>query len=270
MNNEKNVNADVKEKEHEKKSIKNLLIFALCSFIVGGVLGFFFVMVSEKTSADLFETIKTIVDFDTRIKILPWVLLVFTVPCSIIQLVRVRQAEKQFAIWDGEDEKHVNEGEKYLNKGLSSSNYMSVIVSIIFAVSTYDLIKIDKSNLSMLFFLVVVYIFSLFINIYMQAKIVNSIKKIQPEKRGSAYDIKFKDKWLESLDEAEKHLTFEVAHNTVQTMTNIFLVALTIATLIGMFIPIGLLCAVIIGGLWLIMIFVYHSNCNKLNKEKCE
>ena len=51
-----------------------------------------------------------------------------------------------------------------------------------------------------------------------QQKAVNLSKEINPEKKGSIYDMKFQDKWLANCDEAERFATYKCSFITFKTM----------------------------------------------------
>ena len=48
-------------------------------------------------------------------------------------------------------------------------------------------------------------------------------KELNPEKKGSVYDVKFVDKWEDSCDEAEKILIYKCAYKTYNKMSGLYI-----------------------------------------------
>ena len=61
-------------------------------------------------------------------------------------------------------------------------------------------------------------VYALIVSCIIQQKAVNLTKEINPEKRGSIYDTKFQDKWLENCDEAERFATYKCSFKTFKVM----------------------------------------------------
>ena len=50
---------------------------------------------------------------------------------------------------------------------------------------------------------------------------MNLEKEINPEKKGSIYDMKFQNKWLENCDEAERYMTYKCSFKTFKVMQTV-------------------------------------------------
>ena len=57
----------------------------------------------------------------------------------------------------------------------------------------------------------------------LQQKVVDLTKKINPEKRGSVYDMKFQKKWLDSCDESEQRQIGQACYKAYQAVTKVSL-----------------------------------------------
>lgn len=115
---------------------------------------------------------------------------------------------------------------------------------------------------------IAIYFAGLFISLSQQNRIVKLSKEYAPEKKGSIYDMKFQDVWYESCDEAERQLIGDVSYATFRFMNGVFSAFETVTVIVGMFIPIGFLCAFFIGVLWLIMNCYYTITCTKPGRSK--
>lgn len=67
-----------------------------------------------------------------------------------------------------------------------------------------------------------------------QKRIVDIEKKLNPEKQGNVFDIKFNEVWFSSCDEAQKLITYKATYKAFMD-TNITCIILYTLTLIGIF-----------------------------------
>ena len=57
----------------------------------------------------------------------------------------------------------------------------------------------------------------------LQQKVVDLTKKINPEKRGSVYDMQFQKKWMDSCDESEQRQTGQACYKAYLAATKVCL-----------------------------------------------
>ena len=271
-NNKKQVKAD--SPEYNKKSKITFTIIMIIALVSGGLGGFF----GAKAEIHFAEQFKNIGAYLTKIlptiqaHIMPWVLFLFSLICFILGEMFLKKGKQQVITWDGEDEDHISLADSYFSKVTTISNVLLIGVQIIFGFASYQLSTLldaddKKTNLIMFLFAIIVYFASLFIALSQSKRSVTYIKKYAPEKKGSIYDTKFHKVWYESCDEAERHLIGEVSYQTYIFMNSVFSVTMTITVVVGMFIPIGILCACIVGILWLLMACYYTYITAKLEHK---
>ncbi|MBQ8246750.1 MAG: DUF3169 family protein [Lachnospiraceae bacterium] len=92
----------------------------------------------------------------------------------------------------------------------------------------------------------VVFTATLFISLAIQKACVNLTKLMNPEKKGSVYDMKFDKVWYASCDEAERMQIGFASYKAFQAVNNTLIALLVIFVLGAMFFEIGILPIVII------------------------
>jgi hypothetical protein len=110
-------------------------------------------------------------------------------------------------------------------------------------------------------------IVSLFWSSVLQQKAVDLEKQINPEKRGSVYDLKFAKKWEDSCDEREKMIIYKSAYLAYKT-TSRFCIGLSIVLMLGS-LPFGYgpLPAGAVLLVWLVQLVRYCVAAMKLEKQ---
>lgn len=270
--NEAKNNVKVDSPEYNKKSKKSFIIITIVSLLTGGFVGFFGGLAANTLKEQIVNINKLLTEnyplFQTYV--MPWIILAFTIVCFILGEIWLKKGKKQIATWDGEDNEHIEIADSHLNKVNAVSSILMIVIQILLGLTTYQLMSLFEKidNVYMPLIAVVVYFAGLIISISQQNRSVKLLKQYAPEKKGSIYDRKFHKVWYESCDEAERQMIGDASYKTMRFMTSVFSSLLTITIIIGMFIPIGLLCAFFIGLLWLIMTCYYSYTCAKLERGK--
>lgn len=254
--------------QYEKTSKEKFAIRCIAGLILGGFLGGACAAGSDLLKDSVSETVQNIIQKIpfVQVHVLPWILLVFIIISTIIGVSFIKKAKILIDSWDGEDDEHIAKADSFLNKASSNSSIQIIITQMLFALMTYNLMDNlqNKADAIMILVGVAIYFISLFITVTQQNRIIKLIKEYAPEKKGSVYDKNFQDVWLASCDEAEQLMIYKASHKTYAFMNKVFSCFLVIAVIAGMFVSIGMLCAFLIGLLWLIMICCYTKEVEKL------
>ena len=180
------------ERENRKAFPKFILVL-LVSALGGGLLGFCGGILGIQNLENAQETILKVLGV-----VVPWgipvILLTLVLPGWLLYL----KANKMFQNWDGEEEELPRKAEEKLSYGLLFSN-MAFILDCFFLSACH----MASTNQGM-FLTIVLYCLGLVLEIVLQQKIVDLTRRMNPEKQGSVYDLKFQKKWMESCDEAER------------------------------------------------------------------
>lgn len=245
-------------KKDNRKALPKYLLILFVAAIFGGVLGFAAGWLGHD---NLSEVIAAVVA-DGLIAAAPWALLGTSVVSMVLILWLYRGAKAIYTGWDGEDDDVMDRADQKLNWALLLTAAQLVLDMFFFAVaqSAHNMTAVW----SVLFFLV-----SIFLLVFAQQKIVDLTRKMNPEKKGSVYDTKFKKKWFESCDEAEQKQIGQAAYkafNVVSTACPILwgvLLLLSYAFNFSLLMPTFIVCFI-----WLLLQVSYCLECIRLGKRK--
>ena len=268
----KNNKVKVDSPEYNKKTKTKFIVIMIICFVIGGLGGFFGAKATHLFKGELADIGKWLAEklpyFQSYI--MPWIILAFTLICFVIGELWLNKAKKQIASWDGEDDDHIEVADAYLSNVATSSNVLMIAIQVLFGLATYQLMSMFKTtgNIHMTIISIIIYFAGMFISLSQQNRTVKAMKEYAPEKKGSIYDMKFQKVWYESCDEAERQLIGDVSYETYRFMNSAFSAFLTVTIIVGMFIPIGFLCAFFIGVLWLLMNCYYTHTCTKFGQKR--
>ena len=245
-------------KKDNRKALPKYLLILFVAAIFGGVLGFAAGWIGHD---NLSEVIAAAVA-DGLTAAAPWALLVTSVVSLALILWLYRGAKALYTGWDGEDDDVMDRADEKLNWALLLTAAQLVLDMFFFAVaqSAHNMTALR----SVLFFIV-----SIFLLVFAQQKIVDLTRKMNPEKKGSVYDTKFKKKWFESCDEAEQKQIGQAAYkafNVVSTACPILwavLLLLSYAFNFGLLMPTFIVCFI-----WLLLQVSYCLECIRLGRRK--
>lgn len=267
-------NTTVDTPEYEKKVKKSYAIRTVIGTIIGGIIGALMVLGTHFFKEPVAEFAKMVMNQfpHFQIYVCPVIMLIVVIVCTLTNKNLLKKAKEQIASWDGEDEKHIDTADEFLSKGLRTISTEVILINIIFAVTTYCLFKNLDSLADSITLLIGTAIFfaGLMIPVSQQNKMVKLSKEYSPEKQGSIYDKNFSDVWYDSCDEAERQLIHEAAFHSYQTMSKILSAVLAVTTILGMFVPIGILCSVIVGSFLFLQNYTYQKECQKLEHKNKE
>lgn len=242
-------------KQANRKAMPKFLLILIASAVVGGVIGYFAAlygldgMTVTLQDAGLF--------FGMRIA--PWLLLAMAVILPVVCATLYRSAVKAIGAWDGEDEAVSAAIDKKLSLVLWLTSAGSILsFFLITAAYSGGFRTFDSDSSVHLFFLSVAAFLILMVEtIVFQQKSVDAAKKMNPEKKGSVFDVKFQKKWMDSCDEAEKIMIGQCAYRAfaaTNTVCVILAIALAVSALIF---DIGFLPSLAVCLIWMVNQSVY-------------
>ena len=79
----------------------------------------------------------------------------------------------------------------------------------------------------------------MFFSIHLQRRVVDLTRRMNPEKKGSVYDMKFRKKWYDSCDEAERRRIGEASYAAYIATTYTSLGLWVVMALLNLFVPVG-------------------------------
>lgn len=99
--------------------------------------------------------------------------------------------------------------------------------------------------------------------VVLQQKMVDLEKLLNPEKRGSVYDMRFAKKWEESCDEAEKLAIYRAAYRAYRAAAGACTALWCVFTVSGLFLHTGILPVLAVTVIWLTLCLSYCAACAK-------
>ena len=199
---ENNVIQKIEEEDrHSKKKFSFNLIIA---GIIGGFFGGFIMFLCEQISESGVSFVELWTDLQLKSVIGFRFLLIGS--GIVIYIIALYYYKKAKSLWRDVDNREDN-WEKIEQTAEIAQVYVNILnVSqlVLFAASMYMLKKTLDNSFWTYFVALIGYIFFMFAGFAITRGTINLVKEMNPEKRGSAYDMKFKEKWYESCDEAER------------------------------------------------------------------
>ena len=180
-------------KRDNRKALQKFFLILLGAAVFGGVAGF----AAGWMGHDNLSGVVTAAVTDWLTAMAPWVMIVTSTVSLGMILWLYRSAKKLYAGWDGEEEAAMEQAEEKLSWALMVTTVQVVLDMFFFAAAAVS------ENMSALIGMAV-FVLSIALLTVSQQKIVDQIRRMNPEKQGSVYDVHFNKKWLASCDEAEQ------------------------------------------------------------------
>lgn len=245
------------EKSENRKALPKFFLIILGSLVLGGVLGFFV------GCSRFLDTEALAVRLEGVLRaILPWGIPVTTVVTMGSCFFLYRAAAKRAAAWDGGDEDASSEAAETLLSWALLLSAVQLLIDLFFmtAIGTQPA---EAGVLGM----IGVFLLSCALVIFAQQKVVDLERRMNPEKRGSVYDVKFQKKWLDSCDESERRQIGEASRTAYTVTSRVCLGIWLVLTILGMVFDLGLLPVFVVLLVWGTLQVSYTLTCIRLGKR---
>ncbi|MDU1414005.1 MAG: DUF3169 family protein [Clostridium sp.] len=255
--------------KEDKKAFKGFTIMMIVAGIIGFGTGFMSVSLKDvlvdSVPSFFINLLQTIVPFGS---------IVLSIALIIIYKVIYTSSRKEYDLWKqrGDDEETViDKIEEKLSYVILFSS-VNTILGYFFFGAGLAVLSIDESNVKfsvikgLCFF--IGFILCIVVCISIQKKLVNFEKEINPLLKGSVYDMKFTEKWVDSCDEALKLGIYKSAfksHSAVSLTCIILWVFCVIGRSIWNF---GIMPLVMVTIIWLVQTIFYCVESIKCSKNK--
>ena len=248
--------------KEDKKAFKKFIWILIGAFVVGIFIG---AGMSALKTALIGSSVKV-----TFLKILSIAAVyggyLFTTALLIACIILYKKSRKEYAAWDEEDEEVLSRMETKISFVLWFSNLILYGAYFFLAVGIWatdimgenEALEPDITGLLIALGAVFLHmIYGIVASSVMQQKGVNLGKEINPEKKGSVYDMKFQDKWMESCDEAERYTVYKCSFKTFKTMQIVGIVLWLICLLGQMFLKTGVFATIMVTIFLIVQTSVY-------------
>ena len=262
-------------RKEDNKKIGLFAVILVISGFAGGVLGAIGIgLVDSMRKSGL-----TFVEFWNQLQrdfAVPasFLLIILDVIFIIISLSFLCKAKKLWKSDMDEDEKY-EVVEKKLSISIVISNVTYYVNFAFFGFAFYAAMSFVEGvsenwlHIYMRTIDLVVFMATLFINLAIQRACVNLTKLMNPEKKGSIYDMKFDKVWYQSCDEAERMQIGLASYKAFQAVNNTLIVLMVIFVLGAMFFEIGILPIIVITVIALVNNITYGVASIKLGANTC-
>lgn len=264
---ESNVETSIK-RDNRKAGFKFAIVLILCG-IGGGITGFIAFRVSNGISV-LSESLdefmmKSISYINT---IIPASMLIAVVLAAAWSIHNIRQCRKNvFALIEADEAEELTRIENKLSYNLWGIDILIIFQYLMFSLMVFAGYKYNiGENVSSLFITSIVFMVGMIMTIVLQQKVVDSIRLINPEKKGSVYDMNFNRKWEESCDEAEKLIIYKAAYKAYKTVNIMCIILWIFFIVLGIVTGKGFLTVITVILIWAVLVCVYSYYNIKYSK----
>ncbi|MBD5133914.1 MAG: DUF3169 family protein [Clostridiales bacterium] len=254
-------------RQENRKALPKFIGIMILSLIFGLALGLGLAFLGFGDFGDILAAAGL---FFTR-KIAGWLLFILPVAALAVCLPIYLGAKKQIAAWDGEDETVSGEIETKLSVciWIVSMELIASFFLLAALISGFtETVGTEREIAPAMFWggLAAFLVGGLGLSTVFQQKLVDTTKRLYPEKQGSVYDTKFQKKWYESCDEAERLVIGQCAFKAYQAMCHTCLALWAVFGLGGMFFNWSFAPALAVCVIWGVGQSVYSWTCLKLSK----
>lgn len=242
-------------KSEDKKAFGKFAAYMAATLIIGALLGVGMGFAKLNGMDMTGHTVLNAIFFA-----LPYGIPVVTLFILVVVAVIYHRSKKVFLAWNGEDEECMDAVEKQLSCALWLSSINMIwnfcLFGMGFCLDNAESMEVHyELETSML--LIGVFVAGLIILTIEQQKLVNLTKEINPEKKGSIYDVKFQKKWEASCDEAELFAIYKSAYRSY-CITQRLCIILWLFCIIGGFVwGFGAVPVLLVSIIWGTMITSY-------------
>lgn len=190
-----------------------------------------------------------------------YMMIVMNITTLPAALFLFRRHKREIEAWDGEDDERLDEFDRKLSIDVGIPTILMLLEMFFYGIGFYGMVQMeDKMNAVFVVDLIIFLGGTLYL-LFHQRNVINFVKEMNPEKRGSIFDFRFNRNWLESCDEAENQKVSAACFAVFRRMQGVYLFSVLILTLAGFFFPIGILPLTIVGFLWLAQTVIYTIEC---------
>lgn len=248
-----------KEKTENSKALPKFLVTIVVATLIGGGLGYLSGIVGatnlpQTVVQGLYRVLKIFA---------PWSIWVSSAVLLGVGIWKYRAAKRLFLGWDGEDEESMEKAEEQLNWTMLA-NALGMILNYSFFAIGVQLLDVGMAAVG----LFLSFILSMVVMTVLQQKVVDLTRQMNPEKRGSIYDMKFQKKWLASCDENELRQMGQAAYKAFTAVTYTCVGLWAILVLLAYVLDVGILPVCLVMLIWGVSQVTYVLECIRLGRHR--
>ena len=251
-----------------KKFIPMLIVCAVIGGITGGVSSF---IGYSDFSESIAEAALLIVNMMS-----PWAVIILGVSSFIACWAIYRKARAMYqealaaAEADGEsgepDEQIFEEVEDKLSQGMFILSVIMIVQMLFFGIMMAELENLAVHSFAITMVATGVFVAGNLAQLKQQQLMVDLEKEMNPSKKGSVYDAKFRDKWEESCDELEKIIIYKSAYKAYKTTALTCVILWIVTATLSIAFKTGPLPSIAVTVIWLVQTVSYCREAMKLER----
>lgn len=246
-------------KKDNKLSFRKFIVIIIVSMLIGGFIGFFSAMAGDtaapdKIAAALNRGFAACMPYG-----IPAAAVVLLTPAYVLY----RRAKKMLAAWDGEDEAHAEHIDHTLNDSLFISSFLTPILFLFLSAS----IVYSDTLPGALFLVPGELLIAEMLLSMLTRRVIDQVRLMNPEKKGSFYDMKFQKKWLDSCDENERRQVGEASFFAYRTTLLACIILWAVLLFAGIIFHISILPTLVVTVTLTVLSSSYFIACRKEGRK---
>lgn len=262
LNQEQN---EVIKKDNKKAGIK-FGILMICSILFGLVVGFFSIKISAGL-VDLPDRFQQFMfTYGIEIGTIYSIIMVIVTLLAIVWIISNTQYIKKNVerLTGSDDDTEISKIDRKLSFGSSITNALFVLYFIYFSIMVFLIINfVEQYHLTLMITAMIIFLIGMLGAVFLQQRVVDCTRLMNPEKKGSVFDINFRRKWEDSSDEAELFTSYKAAYMSYRVVSMLCGILWLIFMMIGLVTGVGFLPVITVLIIWAALIFVYSYYCIK-------
>lgn len=246
-------------KKDNRKALPKFLLVLLVAALFGAALGF---LIGFAGSRNLGETTAEALNRFLA-AITPWGIPVSSLILLTASCLKYRAAKRLHASWDGNDELIADTAEQQLNWSLLLTTLQLLLNFFFFSAAVVYWVPGRLTIIAEIAFFLV----SSAVLVIIQQKVVDLTRKLNPEKQGSVYDLRFKKKWVNSCDEAEQKQIGQAAFKAYNVLNITCPILWGVLILLSFILEISLLPSFLVLLVWGIQSITYIVECIHIRQK---
>ena len=238
-------------KQQNRKAMPKFIVIMTLSVLIGGAFGFCTSYYGLNGFAGKLTAAGTY--FSSRMA--HWLLLTLALVQPAVCLPLYFQGKRMVMHWDGEDDAAAEKAEEKLSivMWISGAAMITANFLIAAAYAAGHSIFTEKGGLLALCVSIAAFFGILFENVLFQQKVVDMTKRLYPEKTASVYDVRFRKKWLDSCDEAEKAIIGQCAYKAYAVANQLCSSLAAVLAISALVFGTGALPSLAVCAVWMVM-----------------
>ena len=270
-----------KNKRENKAALKKFIPMIIVCAVIGGITGGISSFIGYSDfSGSIAEAALLIVNM-----VSPWAVIILGVLSFIVCWVIYRKARAMYegaltsakvtgepvesgeSKEPGEPDEQIIEavGEK-LSQGMFILSVIMIVQMLFFGIMMADLENIADYSFALAMAAAGIFVAGNLAQLKQQQLMVDLEKEMNPSKKGSVYDAKFRDKWEESCDELEKVIIYKSAYKAYKTTALTCIVLWVVTATLSIAFKTGPLPSIAVTVIWLVQTVSYCREAMKLER----